>query len=100
MNSQQRELLRDLVREYLRNLPADVAEARRREILDAQPEGIRFAWAGADKEGSPHYYRIQGPTFVIEFVNSQPDAAGNPANHIHSVWRDMRGDFAIPALGC
>ncbi|MEO1972064.1 MAG: DUF3500 domain-containing protein, partial [Pirellulaceae bacterium] len=48
------------------------------------------------KPGIGHYYRIQGPTFLIEFVNTQPDAAGNPANHIHCVWRDMKGDFAIP----
>ena len=57
---------------------------------------VHFAWAGADKPGIGHYYRIQGPTFLIEFVNTQPDSAGNPANHIHSVWRDMRGDFALP----
>jgi hypothetical protein len=39
---------------------------------------------------------VQGPTFLIEFVNTQPDAAGNLANHIHTLWRDMRGDFALP----
>ena len=46
--------------------------------------------------GEGRYYCIQGPSFQIEFVNVQPDSAGNPANHIHSVWRDLRGDFAIP----
>ena len=48
---------------------------------------------------APHYYRIQGPTFLIEFVNTQPDPAGNPANHIHCVWRDMQGDLGIPIGG-
>ncbi len=56
---------------------------------------VHFSWAGADKPGVGHYYRVQGPTFLIEFVNVQPDAAGNPANHIHSVWRDLRGDFGV-----
>jgi hypothetical protein len=37
--------------------------------------------------------RVEGTTFSIEFVNVQPDAEGNPANHIHCVWRDKTGDF-------
>jgi len=60
------------------------------------PANIRFGWAGSEKQGEGRYYCIQGPSFQIEFINVQPDSAGNPANHIHSVWRDMRGDFAIP----
>ena len=68
---------------------------RIREIVEADPDKIYFGWAGALKPGIGHYYRIQGPTFLIEFVNTQPDAAGNPASHIHAIWRDVRGDFAI-----
>jgi hypothetical protein len=56
---------------------------------------VRFAWAGSDKPGNNVYYRIQGEAFLIEFGNTQPDGAGNPANHIHTVWRDLRGDFAL-----
>ena len=67
-----------------------------RAIESKKLDGIHFAWAGAQEPGVGHYYRLQGPTFLIEFVNVQPDAAGNVANHIHSVWRDMRGDFALP----
>ena len=48
---------------------------------------------GADRPGIGHAYRVQGPTFLIEFVNNQPDAAGHPASHIHSVWRDLEHDF-------
>jgi hypothetical protein len=44
-----------------------------------------------------HYYRVQGEAFLVEFVNTQPDAAGNPANHIHAVFRSMSSDFALPA---
>ncbi|MCE9607045.1 MAG: DUF3500 domain-containing protein [Planctomycetia bacterium] len=95
LTSAQSTTLRQLLDVYAGNLPEDVAEARLAAIDQAGFEKIKFAWAGADTEGIGHYYRVQGPTFLIEFVNVQPDAAGNPANHIHSIWRDMAGDFAI-----
>lgn len=91
----QAKTLRELLAVYAGNMPEEVAEARLAAIEKAGFEKIKFAWAGADTEGIGHYYRVQGPTFLIEFVNVQPDAAGNPANHIHSIWRDMAGDFAI-----
>jgi hypothetical protein len=73
------------------------AEEHRRlhEIEHTGYDRVYFCWAGADRPGIGHSYRVQGPTFLIEFVNNQPDAAGNPARHIHSVWRDPRGDFAL-----
>jgi hypothetical protein len=43
--------------------------------------------------------RIHGPTFVVEFLDVQPDGAGKPANHIHSSWRDLPGDFGLPRPG-
>jgi len=49
---------------------------------------VRFGWAGGTRVGEGHYYRIQGPTFVIEYDNTQ-----NGANHVHSVWRDLDADF-------
>jgi len=48
---------------------------------------------GALEPGKGHAYRLEGPSFVVERVNVQPDAEGNPANHIHCVWRDKTGDF-------
>jgi hypothetical protein len=95
LTGQQRSILMSLIDEYANNLPADLAKERHDAVEKDGPAKIHFAWAGADKPGVGHYYRIQGPTFLIEFVNTQADSAGNPANHIHSVWRDMRGDFAI-----
>lgn len=92
----QKKLLRQLIETYAKNLPEEVAAERLAAIREAGVEQVHFAWAGPDKPGVGHYYRVQGPTFLIEFVNTQPDAAGNPANHIHSIWRDMRGDFGIP----
>lgn len=92
----QRKTLLKLIEAYAHNVPDDVAKERLADIEKSGFGKVKFAWAGADKPGVGHYYRIQGPTFVIEFVNTQPDAAGNLANHIHCFWRDMRGDFAIP----
>jgi hypothetical protein len=92
----QREVLKSLIGAYTNQMPEDVARQRLEEIEAAGWDSVHFAWAGSLQPGIGHYYRVQGPTFLIEFVNTQPDAAGNPANHIHCVWRDPRGDFAVP----
>lgn len=96
LNDNQQKLLQELVTVYARNVPADVAEARLEAINSNDWNNTHFAWAGALEPGIGHYYRIQGPSYLIEFVNVQPDPEGNPANHIHCVWRDMTGDFALP----
>lgn len=96
LSAEQKKTLSSLLETYAGNWPADVAAEKKSQIEKAGVDKVHFAWAGAEKPGVGHYYRVQGPTFVIEFVNVQPDAAGNPANHIHCVWRDMAGDFAIP----
>ena len=91
----QRQTLVSLLETYSGNLAAPLAAARLAEIKSAGLDRVYFAWAGATKAGEPHYYRVQGPTFVLELVNYQSDPAGNPANHIHSVWRSLKGDFGI-----
>ncbi len=96
LEGEQRRMLRNLVTSYLDNLPKEVYDQRFKAITTAGPNNVYFAWAGPTEPGIGHYYRVQGPTFLIEFVNTQPDPAGNPANHIHCVWRDTRGDFAVP----
>ena len=97
LTSEQAKILRNLISEYAASMPADVAEERIASIEKAGFDKVTFVWMGAEKPGIGHSYRIEGPTFQIEFVNRQQDAAGNPANHIHCLWRDVRGDFAIPA---
>lgn len=97
MNADQCQILRALIAEYAQAIPPKLAALRLKQIEEDGFENVHFAWAGATKPGIGHYYRIQADSFLIEFVNTQPDAAGNPANHIHSVWRDMRGDFALSA---
>lgn len=96
LNDAQTKTLRALIEAYAANMPREIAEARLAEIEKAGFKNVYFAWAGALEPGIGHYYRVQGPTFLIEFVNTQPDSQGNPANHIHSVWRDTAGDFGIP----
>lgn len=92
----QKKILRSLIDAYAANMPEEVAKERWAAIEASGFDSLHFAWAGADKPGIGHYYRIQGATFAIEFVNTQPDSAGNPANHIHCMWRDQKGDFALP----
>ena len=95
----QRAILRRLVEVYCGTMRAEVAAERLRLIDEAAGgwDAITFAWSGATQPGVGHAYRIEGPTFAIEFCNVQPDAEGNPANHIHCVWRDRTGDFDLPA---
>ena len=96
LNADQKALLRDLVLTYVNAVADDVAQ-QRRDLIEQDGWGnVHFAWAGATKPGIGHYYRVQGDRFLIEFVNTQADAAGNPANHIHAVWRDLTGDFDLP----
>jgi len=97
LDVEQQKLLRSLLEEYCAAMPDHVAQARLQELDAAGFDTLHFAWAGATEAGIGHYYRVQGPTCLVEFVNTQPDAAGNIANHIHCYWRDIRGDFALPA---
>ncbi len=92
MTSQQFTLLMDLLEEYARNMPEQIEQSREEEIKKAG-KGIYFAWAGGTEKGQPHYYRVQSPSFLIEYDDTQ-----NNANHIHSVWRDFNGDFGLDLL--
>ena len=92
MNSKQFALLMSLLEEYAQNMPEQLARAREEQIKKSG-KNIFFAWAGTGDRGAPHYYRLQAPTFLIEYDNTQ-----NNANHIHSVWRDYNGDFGLDLL--
>jgi hypothetical protein len=91
MSENQKKLIQELLTEYLKNLPADIEQERRTAINEAGIDKLHFAWYGLSELHDPHHYRVQGPTFVIEYNNTQ-----NNANHVHSMWRDLRGDFGIP----
>jgi hypothetical protein len=97
MTDKQRDTLNKLIEGYADRMLPEVASAEMAQVKSAGLDKVHFAFAQADdKPGKPYTYRVQGPTFVIEFLDVQPDSAGNPANHIHSCWRDLQGDFGIP----
>lgn len=93
MNTAQRARLRALVKLYAERLRPEIAAATLSKIENAGFDKVRFAWAGGFAPGDKHYYRIQGPTFLVEFDDTQ-----NQANHIHTVWRDFDGDFGRDLL--
>jgi Protein of unknown function (DUF3500) len=80
--------VREIVRTYLANHPPAMERKALARVERSGFERIRFGWAGSTRPGVPHYYRLQGPTFVLEFDNSR-----NSGTHIHSVWRDFERDF-------
>jgi hypothetical protein len=97
MNGKQRSLLLELLHAYTDRFPADVAQAELSALTAAGIGKIHFAYSGGVEPGQKHAYRIQGPTFLIEFLNEQADSDENPANHVHSVWRNTKGDFGLTA---
>jgi len=90
MNTRQQEKFLQLIRLYVHRYTKLFAEELMKEIQVAGLDSLRFAWAGVRETGvgKPHYYRIQGPTLIIEYDNTQ-----NNANHVHSVIRDLKHDF-------
>ncbi len=93
MTAAQRNLLMALIDVYTGKMAADIAEDRVARVRKAGVEKIAFAWSGDTERGKKHYYRVQGPTFLVEYDNTQ-----NDGNHIHSVWRDFNGDFGRDLL--
>ena len=93
LTADQRRLLFELIDVYLALASDDIANHRRVRLMSDETDSIRFAWAGGMELGEPHYYRVQGPTFLIEYDNTQ-----NGANHVHSVWREFDGDFGRDML--
>jgi hypothetical protein len=93
MTAPQRDQLMKVLDAYAGLMATDLAAERIAKIQKAGVENIAFAWAGSIERGQRHYYRVQGPTFLIEFDNSQ-----NDGNHVHSIWRDFNGDFGRDLL--
>jgi hypothetical protein len=93
LNAKQAEILMSLIEEYANNIPSEFA-AKRIETAKATPKDkMFFAWAGATERDKGDYYRIQAPSFLIEYDNTQ-----NNANHTHTVWRDYANDFGRDVL--
>lgn len=110
LSERQYEMLLALLEEYAGNMPPEVAAERMKAVRAASRSQVFFGWAGEIERPAPkpvpigvpttgnrapkgNYYRVQGPTFLVEYDNTQ-----NQSNHSHSVWRDLRGDFGMDAL--
>jgi len=93
LTQDQKGQLQSLVKAYVNRLRGELAELDMKKIDKAGWDKVYFAWAGGLEKGDPHYYRVQGPTFLIEYDNTQ-----NDANHIHAVWRDFNNDFGEDLL--
>lgn len=93
LSADQQATLLKLIKEYLFRCRPDVAADDLAKIEKAGMDKIYFAWAGGFELGQPHYYRVQGGHFVLEYDNTQ-----NEANHVHSLWRDFDHDFGADLL--
>jgi hypothetical protein len=93
LNLRQLDELAAIVGAFARRLPDEVAGVQMRELERAGLDNLTFAWAGGTEPGERHYFRVQGPTLLIEHDNTQANA-----NHIHSVWRNPADDFGDDVL--
>jgi len=89
----QRTLLMQVLTGYTSFMADDIAADRMDRVRKAGLDKVTFAWAGETELGKKHYYRLQGPTFLIEYDNTQ-----NDGNHVHSIWRDFEQDFGRDLL--
>ncbi len=94
MSENQRRGVDRLLGLFLARMEPALAEYQMAKIRQAGYERVHFAWAGGTAPGGRHYFRIHGPTFVVEWDNTQ----GN-GTHVHSVWRDFEDDFGYDPLG-
>jgi hypothetical protein len=88
MSAEERQQLRSLIELYVGRLVSSSASEVLSRLDGADFGKVRFAWAGGIESGQPHYYRVHGPTLLIEYDDTQ-----NNANHIHTVYRDLERDF-------
>ncbi|MEU4193820.1 DUF3500 domain-containing protein [Kribbella sp. NPDC026611] len=95
MTEDQRQLFSLLIGQYVGRAAGPIGLQTWQDITEQGIERLTFAWAGATEPGvgHRHYYSIAGPTFLAEYDNTQDDA-----NHIHSVWRDLRNDWGTDLL--
>ncbi len=93
MDETQAGLFFHLLGTYVHRVREDAAEEIMKKMRETDRASLYFAWAGGLEPGQGHYYRVQGPAFVMEYDNTQ-----NHANHVHTVWRDFENDFGVDWL--
>lgn len=95
LTAQQKETLVKLLQAYADRMPEDLAAEDMKKVKATPDAKFYFAYSGGATPGEAYTYRVQGPEFVVEFLNIQADSAKNPANHIHSAWRRLPTDFGL-----
>jgi hypothetical protein len=93
LDEAQRTVMVRILHEFAGLLDDEIAREQMERIQSRGLDGIRFAFAGSVADGEGQYWRLHGPTFVIEYDNTQ-----NDANHVHTVWRDLERDFGEDLL--
>jgi hypothetical protein len=78
--------LMEIVREWA-GIANDAYATPRMDEIRANLPQTYFAWSGPTTPGSPSYFRIQGPTLVIEY------APQRDVDHIHTIYRDPTNDY-------
>jgi hypothetical protein len=92
MSPEQQKLLREIIAEYVMAMPVQVVRDRMKAIEKSGMDDIRIGWWGESERNQRHHYVVQGESFIIEYNNTQ-----NEANHVHAMWRNIGGDFNLPA---
>lgn len=93
LTDDQRDVFETLIDVYIGRLPADCLELEKARLDEAGRDGIYFSWAGSTEMDEGHYYRLHGPTFLVEF-----DCTQDNANHSHALWRDPVRDMGRDIL--
>lgn len=97
LTTKQKNIFKKLIQIYLHRYHVTLKQQQWEALEKGGTDQIHFVWMGDKKpvigEGHGHYYRIHGPTILIEFDNTQ-----NGGNHIHSVVRDLTNDFGEDLL--
>jgi hypothetical protein len=93
LNEAQREGVLRILQLYAGTMREEIASAQLARVREAGIETLHFAWAGSPAPGRPHYFRVHGPTALVEYDNTQ-----DGANHVHSLWIDPQGLFGRDLL--
>jgi hypothetical protein len=93
LNEAQRDGVMRILQLYAGTMREEIAAAQLAKLREAGIDALHFAWAGSQAPGRPHYFRIHGPTALLEYDNTQ-----DGANHVHSVWMDPQGLFGRDLL--
>lgn len=91
MTREQKAVLQYIIREFVFNMEYDKAMIEYNKIIKGDIDNIYFGWIGSMEESKPHYYILNGPTFLIEFDN-------RTGKHIHSIWREKVNEFGEDVL--